>query len=713
MDGERRAVWTALEASVREALTPGSSPVQRERGAEGGVRVGQSPREIEVVVIRPGVSNNGLRYGERVLEESVPLWSGAPSYCDHPGPLDQGRAGGRSVRDLVGVFASPRYEAGRGIVATLRLYPHAEWLAGVVEAHLADEAAGRPTAKLGISADMVILKAQMTGDGIHRMNRMRRDGQDGLAERTNLDPSCPSSQSCPSCESVRRPLFEVVKIVAVNSADVVMNPSAGGRFERILEGEWEMAEEAQVRVGARFIAPEQEEGLQMTGELGKAGSPELSTASPDIVGLCGQVLEARLAGLALPEKAKDYLRTQFKGRAFEGAELDRAIEGVRGLLGGIVAPSVITGVGLGMGRGARVTLTGRERLQVALDRLFGVEPPDHLKDTPRLSGIREAYVAITGDRQFRGRYVVEESVLEANEVTTSVLADTLADSMAKRLAKDYQGQSRWWEQVCVRVGLSDMRTQTRVLLNDFASLATVAENGAYQNAAWGDTKETYTPGKRGNLVYVTMETIINDDLRAVQRIPTKLAVAATTTINEVVAGLFTANAGAGPAMADTYNVFDATNHQGNAGTSALSSTSLQAAMVALAKMTNSSGKRIGVVGRYLLVPPDLMYTAAIIAGTPQVPGSSNNDVNPLAGQIVPIVVPNFADVNNWYLLASPAQVECLEVGFLNGREEPELMVQDNPTDGSVFTNDAITFKVRHIYGAGWLDYRGAYGSIVA
>ena len=709
MDGERRAVWTALEASVREALTPGPSPAARERGAEGGVRVGQSPREIEVVVIRPGVSNNGLRYGERVLEESVPLWSGAPSYCDHPGPLDQGRAGGRSVRDLVGVFASPRYEAGRGIAATLRLYPHAEWLAGVVEAHLADEAAGRPTAKLGISADMVVLKERVEavsgfGEQIERMGR-----------RNPFNPLPKSADS---------PLFDVVKIVAVNSADVVMNPSAGGRFERILEGGWETGDEAQERVGTRFIAPEQEGGLQMTGELGKAGSPELSTdsghglgglagASPYIVGLCGQVLEARLAGLALPEKAKDYLRTQFKGRAFEGAELDRAIEGVRGLLGGVVAPGVITGVGLGMGRGVRVTLTGRERLQVALDRLFGVEPPDHLKDTPRLSGIREAYVAITGDRQFRGRYVVEESVLEANEVTTSVLADALADSMAKRLAKDYQGQSRWWEQVCVRVGLSDMRTQTRVLLNDFASLATVAESGAYQNAAWGDTKETYTPGKRGNLVYVTMETIINDDLRAVQRIPTKLAVAATATINEVVAGLFTANAGAGPAMADTYNVFDATNHQGNAGTSALSSTSLQAAMVALAKMTNSSGKRIGVVGRYLLVPPDLMYTAAIIAGTPQVPGSNNNDVNPLAGQIVPIVVPNFADVNNWYLLASPAQVECLEVGFLNGREEPELMVQDNPTDGSVFTNDAITFKVRHIYGAGWLDYRGAYGSIVA
>jgi hypothetical protein len=31
----------------------------------------------------------------------------------------------------------------------------------------------------------------------------------------------------------------------------------------------------------------------------------------------------------------------------------------------------------------------------------------------------------------------------------------------------------------------------------------------------------------------------------------------------------------------------------------------------------------------------------------------------------------------------------------------------------VFTNDAISWKVRHVFGGGWLDYRGAYGSIVA
>lgn len=65
------------------------------------------------------------------------------------------------------------------------------------------------------------------------------------------------------------------------------------------------------------------------------------------------------------------------------------------------------------------------------------------------------------------------------------------------------------------------------------------------------------------------------------------------------------------------------------------------------------------------------------------------------------------------MLADPAQIESMELGFLNGREEPELIVQDQPSRESVFTNDAISWKVRHVFGGGWLDYRGAFGSIVA
>lgn len=49
---------------------------------------------------------------------------------------------------------------------------------------------------------------------------------------------------------------------------------------------------------------------------------------------------------------------------------------------------------------------------------------------------------------------------------------------------------------------------------------------------------------------------------------------------------------------------------------------------------------------------------------------------------------------------------------MDGNEEPELFIQDNPTAGSVFTNDQITYKIRHIYGGAIIDYRAFQGSIV-
>ena len=73
----------------------------------------------------------------------------------------------------------------------------------------------------------------------------------------------------------------------------------------------------------------------------------------------------------------------------------------------------------------------------------------------------------------------------------------------------------------------------------------------------------------------------------------------------------------------------------------------------------------------------------------------------------------FTDVTDWYLICDPALVESVEIGFVGGREEPELLMQDAPSQGSVFTNDQISFKVRWEFGGGWVDYRGAFWSQVA
>jgi hypothetical protein len=81
--------------------------------------------------------------------------------------------------------------------------------------------------------------------------------------------------------------------------------------------------------------------------------------------------------------------------------------------------------------------------------------------------------------------------------------------------------------------------------------------------------------------------------------------------------------------------------------------------------------------------------------------------------LTPISVDYWTDANDTWLAASLDQTPLIEIGFFGGREEPELFVQDAPNQGSLFSNDVITYKIRHIYGGAVLDYRGFQALIVA
>jgi hypothetical protein len=49
---------------------------------------------------------------------------------------------------------------------------------------------------------------------------------------------------------------------------------------------------------------------------------------------------------------------------------------------------------------------------------------------------------------------------------------------------------------------------------------------------------------------------------------------------------------------------------------------------------------------------------------------------------------------------------------MDGREDPELFVQDMPNVGSMFNNDQLTYKIRHIYGGAVMDFRPFAAGIV-
>ncbi|TAK23948.1 MAG: hypothetical protein EPO26_07710 [Chloroflexota bacterium] len=684
-------------AEVRESNASDAAIAILEANAEPIAIVGAETDRpaLDVTIIRPGRSANGYVYSEATLRQSLSLWEGAAAFVDHPTALDLTRAGQRSLRDLVGVYRDARFESG--IRATLVFYPTARWAYDLAAAAIADRLAGRPGADVGISADL-------------RVRRRRIDNG-----------------------------WAVEEISQVVSADLVFQPSAGGTFDRVHEARsnapghatrrTDMASEPRAMAvaerdeGSDDANEEHKETIQGTTRaddvaataeaIGTRADAAMASIAETRRRASGELLKLALGASELPEPARAFVRSEFEGQVFEADDLDRRMDSVRQMLGAVFSPNVVRGAG-SRRSDAEVGLGPLERMQIALDRLFDLPIPDAHSAIPRLSGIREAYIALTGDSLFTGRPNWENAVVrEANEVTTSVLANALANAMTKRIVMDYRAQPRWWDAIVVKTAIGDFKQQQRIHLNDFAALATVAENAAYTNLAWGDTRETYTPSKRGNMVVVTLESIVNDDTHAITRIPRKLAAAGVATINEFVAGLFTANAGAGSTMADTFSVFDAANHQSNAGTTALSTTTIQTALVTLLKMTNAASKRLGLTGRYLLTPPDLYFTARTILESVNLPGVNTNDVNPVRGSLTPISVPNWTDTNNWYVLADPGQIEMIEIGFLNGREEPELIVQDQPSQGSVFTNDALSWKVRHVFGGGWLDYRGAYGAIVA
>jgi phage major head subunit gpT-like protein len=258
--------------------------------------------------------------------------------------------------------------------------------------------------------------------------------------------------------------------------------------------------------------------------------------------------------------------------------------------------------------------------------------------------------------------------------------------MNKRLLKDYQAWPAEWQRFTVITPIKDFKQQTRVRLGAFGSLSTVAEDTAYSTISLTDTAATYVPAKRGNIVTVSRETIINDDLMAIKQIPTKLAVAAAYTLAEFVYGFLSAN----PNIYDGNPLFTSGAPHNNLGAAALSTSAMQAGVTAMREQTNFAGKRLGLRPSYLIVPPELEFTAMVVTRSAGVPGSNNNDINPMLGYVTPIVSPQLTNTSQWFFAADPKVIDTIEIGFVGGQVNPALFIQDMPLFGLNFTQDAIS-----------------------
>lgn len=433
---------------------------------------------------------------------------------------------------------------------------------------------------------------------------------------------------------------------------------------------------------------------------------------------CATLLAARTETLPVP--LRDTLRKKFKDKIFTVAELESAISEGREL----IAPFLQTSIN-NHGLDIRPGMDSYEKLQAAADLFFltsnqglnplraGTEEYNAIaKGMSPFRSIKEFYIQATGDVNITGRQ--DKSMRLTASLETTDWANILLDAMNKRLVRDYYALNldTWRAWVTIRDGVNDFKSQYTVRYGGYGNLPTVDQGGPYNPlTSPGDEKVSWTPTKRGGTEDLTRELILNDDVSAVQRIPTRMARAAAMTLHEFIYDFVRPSVN--PVIYDGKALYHADH--ANIGSSALAAdgVALAAARLRMKKQTMlTNGKRIGIRAGFLIVPSDLEQIAYGLL-TPAF--NKSNDVPEFLQKIgiTPIVVDYWTDANDWVLAARKEDTEMIEVGFVNGQETPQLFVSDLPNAGSFFTHDKITYKIRHEYGGAVVDYRGLDGSIVA
>ncbi|QDF95190.1 hypothetical protein CJ010_00795 [Azoarcus sp. DD4] len=694
-----------VQLSPRQEVVQTHTPVRLVEAARGAAESGDASGDavfIESVgepetgiwtirVIKAGESGNGNYYPDDVLRNAVRLIEGArvfeKSDAEHIAAGKGGAVPGKSFRNLIGALKNARFVEGT------------------------DTDTGE------VHADLHLI--QPDGDVAVRVREAHARGLSNLFG-FSIDADAKAKVVTRGGRKVR----QATEFTKVHSVDLIVEPGAGGALLRITEAQASQEDE-DMALRQRMIEAIQAHNPNFDGAT--ATDEQIETAYQAAITASARVTEAQGAGAAaltevrlvecrlvareviasakLPQPAKDKLLERFveAKEVFTREDVQKAIDGERAYL-------------------ARFTESGKPALNFddviqvedrsvkineMLDNFFAGENGVH--------SFKECYIETTGDRRVTGdlRDVDLSRLRESlgarfvESLTSASWANTLGDSITRRMLAEYADMTELqaWRRIASAVPVNDFRTQERVRIGGYGNLPAVAQSGAYTAlTSPSDEKATYAVTKRGGTEDITLEMVRNDDVGSIRRIPTELALAAGNTLYEFVFDFIRTN----PTIYDTVALFHATH--GNLGAAALDATSFAAARLAMIKQVRAgSSKRLNIGPATVLVPFELQEAAYnLFVRNQNLDKTFVQTINPEV-----IGVPYWTDANDWAAVADPRRIPTIEIGFLDGREEPELFVQDMPNVGSMFSNDKITYKIRHIYSGAVMDYRGFYKAVVA
>lgn len=289
--------------------------------------------------------------------------------------------------------------------------------------------------------------------------------------------------------------------------------------------------------------------------------------------------------------------------------------------------------------------------------------------------------------------------------STSDLSSILANVANKRLRGAYDenaGTYRRWARRAPNA--PDFKNITVAQLSAMPDLLQVNEHGEFKYGSLKDGAETYALLTYGRIVSLTRQAIVNDDLRAFDRMVTAYGAAAMRLENRTVYAQLTSN----PTMADAVALFHATHaNLGTGGGSALQFSSLTAARTAMRVQKGLQNEELNLAPAFLIGPAALEQTMYQLTSSNYVP-ATKAEVNEFrAGgrtAVEPIVEPilDASSATAWYAAAANSQVDTVEYCWLDGAEGPVIESEMG------FEVDGLSLKCRLDFAAKVLDHRGLY-----
>jgi hypothetical protein len=337
-------------------------------------------------------------------------------------------------------------------------------------------------------------------------------------------------------------------------------------------------------------------------------------------------------------------------------------------------------------------------------------------DTDRIQNQSDIARLAVGHRSTIRRFS-EMGIIRDAYHTTGSFANLMLDAANKTLLQGYEEAPYTWNLWARQApSVADFKQINRIRFSESPDPEMIPERQEYKEKAMSDSKESYSVEKYGALFTVSWETIINDDLDAISRVPQMHGNAARRKVNKAVYGVLTSN----PTMGDGVSLFSASGHASGrnlaASPGAPAVATLNAAFVNMMTQKGlTTDAIINVQPRYLIVPVALAATALQLVGSladPVAGGSSttgnSNTLNiygpngPRPLQVIAEPQLDGASAASWYLSADPAQIDTVEVTFLQGEEAPVL---ESEWD---FDRDVWKYKVRQTFGVKAIDWRGLF-----